>query len=161
MSGTKFLSIGENTSEPALCDRIQQYLPSNTTDKTEQKKESCLIRNSIEPLQKLCVDAIVKKFSTRPYSTRTISPRILKNLLSALPINLEPHIGADFIHCEEYWKRVCVAKYGETSCDIDEHGLTWKRLYFERLTWEKIETYDPKQDDEEQLLQYVSTMTLR
>lgn len=32
---------------------------------------------------------------------------------------------------ENYWKRRCVEKLGWQNCQIAEHGLTWKQLFFE------------------------------
>lgn len=40
-------------------------------------------------------------------------------------------VGALYIFDENYWKRRCVEKLGWQNCQIAEHGLTWKQLFFE------------------------------
>ena len=50
-------------------------------------------------------------------------------------------VGALYVFDENYWKRRCVEKLGWQNCQIAEHGLTWKQLFFEvsteahRLRW--------------------------
>lgn len=42
-----------------------------------------------------------------------------------------PKVGALYVFDESYWKRRCVEKLGWQNCQIAEHGLTWKQLFFE------------------------------
>lgn len=40
-------------------------------------------------------------------------------------------VGALYVFDENYWKRRCVEQLGWQECQIAEHGLTWKQLFFE------------------------------
>ena len=68
-------------------------------------------------------------------------------VMAELPLDeLDLSVGAEHLHCENYWKRRCMRRFGGATgagCDISEHGLSWKRLFFERHLWRMLEDYRP------------------
>jgi hypothetical protein len=91
----------------------------------------------------------------------------MAQITQRLSTNIPPAIGAQFIYDENYWKRCCVEKY-DWNCNLAEHGLLWKQLYFERLVQEKLEDFDFHTDDEGELhnllescMDYIFTVTFR
>lgn len=135
-SKNHLLSIGEATSDVSLSDRVQVFLPKWKLRDVEEKEIHSVTKQSnitIPSLVLLSQSVVVKNFETRPVRVGRVSIDIFKSIVERLPIDLDPKVGATHIDDEKYWKRVCVAKYGEVvSSQIEHHGLTWKRLFFER-----------------------------
>ena len=46
------------------------------------------------------------------------------------PHNFSTRVTANLVSDEGYWKRCCKARW--EVCDINQHGSSWKRMYFER-----------------------------
>jgi hypothetical protein len=85
-----------------------------------------------------------------------------------LSTDIEPIIGAKFVFDENFWKRCCVEKFGWNNCNLIEHGLLWKQLYFEKYIQARLEDFDPATeaiDDLYELLDacmdYIFTITFR
>jgi hypothetical protein len=76
----------------------------------------------------------------------------MSEITRLLPTTLPPEITARYVYNENYWKRCCVEKYGWPNCELAEHGLLWKQLYFEKLLQEKLEDFDAQTQD-------ISTLT--
>jgi len=47
-------------------------------------------------------------------------------------MHLDAKIAAEFVFDENYWKKRCQEQLPQRDCQINEHGLTWKQLFFER-----------------------------
>jgi len=75
-----------------------------------------------------------------------IPSKFLPQVTARLPLDLDISISGPHIHDENYWKRACVARDGWKNCQISEHGLTWKQLYFEQNLQEELENFgwDPE-----------------
>ena len=59
--------------------------------------------------------------------------RHIREITQNLPVDLDANIAAEFVFDENYWKRRCVEHFLQRNCQISEHGLTWKQLYFENF----------------------------
>ena len=46
-----------------------------------------------------------------------------------------------YVHDENYWKRVCLENQKWDNCQIAEHGMSWKQLFFERYLSELLEGF--------------------
>ena len=57
--------------------------------------------------------------------------RHIREITQNLPVDLDANIAAEFVFDENYWKRRCIEHFLQRNCQISEHGLTWKQLYFE------------------------------
>ena len=70
---------------------------------------------------------------------------------------------------QNYWKRCCIERFGWQNCQIVEHGLTWKQLFFETYLQERLEGHEAEAgDDLTDLLEcvtacqdYIFTLTIR
>ena len=89
-------------------------------------------------------------FSERPIQ-EAIPPQQMAEITSQLPVMIPPIIGAKYIYNENYWKRCCIERYGWQNCNLDEHGLLWKQMYFEKLLQEKLEDFDPLTEEIEEI----------
>jgi len=45
------------------------------------------------------------------------------------------------VNDEHFWERVCRDEMKWLTCDIAEHGLSWKQLFFERFLSQRLETF--------------------
>ena len=61
----------------------------------------------------------------------THTHRHIREITQNLPVDLDANIAAEFVFDENYWKRRCIEHFLQRNCQISEHGLTWKQLYFE------------------------------
>lgn len=120
-----------------------------------------------ESLKTKCIKVIVENFAKRPV-TEVIPPPIMAEITKSLPTDLPPIVGARYVYDENYWKRCCVEKYGWHKCQLFEHGLLWKQLYFEKLFQERLEDFDSQTEDIETLfglieasMDYIFTVTFR
>ena len=55
----------------------------------------------------------------------------MREITGKLSLELDAKIAAEFVFDENYWKRRCVEQFMLRNCQISEHGLTWKQLFFE------------------------------
>lgn len=142
-------TVGRTTGESSLNDQLKRYKPRSIA--TEEKKSSQRPKNpSHETLAAKCVRVVVENFDNRPV-TEAIPPPQMAEITKLLPTNLPPVIGAKYIYSESYWKKCCVEKYGWHNCQLEEHNLLWKQLFFEKLLKEKLEDFDAVTDSLEDL----------
>jgi hypothetical protein len=143
----------QSTQQSTQPEDINQYLP---------KRECQTV--SFKSLSKRTLDVVVEHFNklcTKTTSEKQISPspQTLDQILKVLPIDkLEHAVGAEFVDCESFYKRVSVEKYGNGKCILESHGLSWKRLYFEKLLCNllAVEEDDHHHVIEEETLEIVS-----
>jgi hypothetical protein len=170
-------SVGRNTSESSLVDQLKRYRPrilaeAEFAKQREEETNKKLLKSKItnishESLKSKCIKVIVDNFARLP-TRDVIAPDLMREITEALPTDLPHVLGAKYIYDENYWKRCCVEKYGWHKCNLSEHGLLWKQLYFETLFQEKLEDFDSQTDDIDDLYSlinasqdYIFTVTFR
>eukprot|EP00605_Chrysophyceae_sp_TOSAG23-4_P000638 GSChrysophyteH1.ASY1.ANO1.719.1 assembled CDS len=148
------LTVGRNTTEASLTDQLLRFKPRSLEDKSNELALD-LTRDGVkgkpanpshESLQKKCIDVIVSNFAKRPIK-EVIPPPQMAQITAALPVNLPPVIAARYVFNENYWKRCCIERFGWQNCNLEEHGLLWKQMFFEKMIQEKLEDFDPQTED--------------
>jgi hypothetical protein len=159
-------SVGRNTGESSLNDQLKRFKPRHLRDEIKES-ESKLSNPARESLKSKCIHVIVQNFAHNPI-TEIIPPLQMSEITNKLPTNLPPIISAKYVYNESYWKRCCVDKFGWHNCQLSEHGLLWKQVYFEKLLQEKLEDFDPQTEQLEDLyelvdscMDYIFTITFR
>jgi hypothetical protein len=153
-------TVGRSTGESSLSDQLRVYQPRKLT--VEEKKRATqaslnrLPNPAHEKLITKCIRVVVENFDHRPVR-EVIPPPLMSEITKALPTHLQPIIGAKYIYNESYWKRCCVDKYGWHNCQLHEHNLLWKQLYFEKLISEKLEDFDPVTDNIDYLYELIDS----
>ena len=110
-------------------DDVRLYLP-----KVEAKAAP-----SFKSLSTRTLEVVVDNFNELCTKTSTIPPKLLMKILQAIPPGkVEYSVGAEFVHCEDFYKRASTEKYGNGKCILGSHGLSWKRLYYEKLFCELL-----------------------
>lgn len=79
----------------------------------------------------------------------------MASITKLLPTTLSPVVSGKYIHHEGYWKRCCVDKFGWHNCQLAEHNLSWKQLYFEKLMQERLEDFDSVTEDIETVFELI------
>jgi len=148
------LSVGSTTDSSSLSDQLKVYRKkeirkpvvkgSQYLDYKSKKYDTKKIAN--ESLAEKCIKQIVANFSEIPVGDN-IPVKYISEVTSKLPIDLKPKTAALYIHDEAYWKRRCVEEFGWQNCDITQHGMMWKQLYFEKYIKQRLEGLS--QDTEE------------
>jgi hypothetical protein len=106
-----------------MSEGIKQYLPQKNLDET-----------SSESLFQLTLDFVAQHFNEYGSQVSKIAPQLLNQILNELDIqHVDSHVGAEFIHNEHFFKRAALQTYGSGKCVTECHGLSWKRLYYERM----------------------------
>jgi len=145
-------TVGRNTGESSLSDQLQRFKPRQL--KVETKKNEKDVQRATNParesLTSKCIKVIVENFNTRPIK-EIIPPHQMALITRELSTDLNPAIGARYVYDENYWKKCCVEKYGWQNCHIEEHGLLWKQMYFEKYIQERLEDFDPATENIEEL----------
>lgn len=144
-------TVGRNTAESALTDQLKRFKPRL---QDEPPKEEKFKNPAKESLKAKCIKAVVENFGTRPV-TEIIPPPQMAEITSQLSTSLPPLVGAKYVYNENYWKRCCVEKFGWHKCQLSEHGLLWKQMYFEKLLQERLEDFDPQSENIEDLYELV------
>lgn len=80
-------------------------------------------------LTELCVKHIVGNFEDNPILDDLL-PKHKSKVLDALSTEIAMKVTANLVSDEGYWKRCCKTRW--EVCDINGHGNSWKRMYFER-----------------------------
>ncbi|CAM9880866.1 unnamed protein product [Ectocarpus sp. 4 AP-2014] len=88
---------------------------------------------------------------------RVIPAKFLQLISAGLSTDLDPKVGALYVFDENYWKRRCVEKLGWQNCQIAEHGLTWKQLFFEAHVSTQLETFDAQKETFDHLLEFLAS----
>mmetsp|Transcript_13567 Transcript_13567/g.33266 ORF Transcript_13567/g.33266 Transcript_13567/m.33266 type:complete len:419 (+) Transcript_13567:82-1338(+) len=108
----------------------------------------------VRPLSELCLRAAALHFRDRP--TFAGVPEKYKERLAALiPTDLPLHVSAPLIDTEVYWKR-CVADLFQ-HCRPEDHGHSWKQLFFEKTVEEALENFDGSETAQSNLHKLLST----
>lgn len=150
------LSVGRSTTEASLTDQLRRFKPCQLEDKENKvvldlaPKGPAALNPSHESLQQKCIQVLVNNFAARPIQ-ESIPPHQMAEITAQLPTNIPPIIGARYIFNENYWKRCCIARFGWQNCNLDEHGLLWKQMYFEKELQEKLEDFDPLTEEIEEI----------
>lgn len=98
-----------------------------------------------ESLSDKCIKIVVKNFASYPVHenipARSVFPdplimitkfnRYMREITGKLNMDLDAKIAAEFVFDENYWKRRCIEQFLQRNCQINQHGLTWKQLFFE------------------------------
>lgn len=160
-------SVGRTTGESSLSDQLQRFKPRNLRDEKAKKDTSKFENPAKESLKSKCVNVIVANFAQNPI-TEFIPPQHMAEITNKLPSDLSPLIGAKYVYNEAYWKRCCVDRYGWHNCQLLEHGLLWKQVFFEKLLQEKLEDFNIQTDNLEDLydlidscMDYIFTITFK
>ncbi|KAL9958304.1 hypothetical protein ACROYT_G035304 [Oculina patagonica] len=95
-------------------------------------------------LTELCVKHIVGNFQDNPILDDLL-PKHKSKVLEALSTEIAMKVTANLVSDEGYWKRCCKARW--EVCDINGHGNSWKRMYFERNLEGIIENFVPETTD--------------
>jgi hypothetical protein len=155
------LSVGRNTTEASLNDQLLRFKPRSLQDKENKvsldmsaSSKSDVPNPSRQSLQEKCIEVIVANFATRPIK-EVIPPPQMAQITQALSTNLPPIVAAKYVHNENYWKRCCIERFGWQNCNIDEHGLLWKQMFFEKCLQEKLEDFDPMTEELDELYDLV------
>ena len=85
----------------------------------------------IPPLTALALRVVAANFTSRP-TFAGIPKKFEEKFTSLLPTNHLLEITAPLIENESFWKRCALEKY--ENCQIAEHGLSWKQLFFEKVS---------------------------
>mmetsp|Transcript_24778 Transcript_24778/g.74494 ORF Transcript_24778/g.74494 Transcript_24778/m.74494 type:complete len:177 (-) Transcript_24778:780-1310(-) len=72
----------------------------------------------------------------------------MRKITSRLPMHLDAKIAAEFVFDENYWKKRCQEQLPQRDCQINEHGLTWKQLFFERHLRTCFEEFESSKSEE-------------
>jgi len=133
------LTVGRNTTESSLNDQLQRFRPRSLVDKGNLKKldldpnaKSHPANPAHETLQTKCIQVLVNNFAERPIK-EVIPPPQMAEITQALPTGLPPVVGARYVFNENYWKRCCIERFGWQNCNLEEHGLLWKQMFFEKV----------------------------
>ncbi len=70
-----------------------------------------------------------------------LDPKFVLAITSSLRTDLDPAVTGPHVNDEHYWERVCRDEMKWLTCDIAEHGLSWKQLFFERFLAQRLETF--------------------
>uniref|UniRef100_A0A8C3YK47 Dynein regulatory complex subunit 5 n=1 Tax=Catagonus wagneri TaxID=51154 RepID=A0A8C3YK47_9CETA len=100
-------------------------------------------------LTELCIQHIVKNFQNDPI-LKQLHPEHQKKVLSHLPPDLPLAVTANLIEDENYWRRCCVQRW--PVCHVDEHGGSWKRMFFELHLEKLLKHFIPGTTDPEGIL---------
>lgn len=164
-------TVGRSTGESSLNDQLRVYQPRKLIAEEKKRTTQSQLNRPPNPAhEKLitkCIRVVIENFDARPVR-EIIPPPLMMEITKSLPTNLRPIIGAKYIFNESYWKRCCVEKYGWHNCNLLEHNLLWKQLYYEKLIQEKLEEYDAVTDNIEYLyelidscMDYIFTITFK
>jgi hypothetical protein len=145
-------TVGRTTGESSLNDQLKRFKPRILAE--DEIVSSKPPNPANESLMSICIKVVVENFERMPVN-ELLPPPQMAEITKQLPTNLNPLIGARFVFNENYWKRCCVEKYGWHNCNLSEHGLLWKQMYFEKLLNERLEDFDVETDDEESLYELV------
>lgn len=133
-------SVGRTSSECALAEQLRRFAmhPPAAANPAQQ-------RRSGETLATRCLSVIVANFERIDITSRAaeaIPAHQIAEITAQLPLTLSPLVTAGRVHGEAYWKRASLNAFGWASCRLGEHGMRWKRLFFEKLLQREIEQCD-------------------
>lgn len=151
-------TVGRSTGESSLTDQLRIYQSRVLHHEDKARATQAALSRPPNPAhEKLitkCIRVVVENFDERPVR-EVIPPPLMAEITKSLPSHLSPIIGAKYIYNESYWKRCCVDKFGWHNCQLDEHNLLWKQVYFEKLLQERLEDFDAVTEHEDSLYEFI------
>lgn len=160
-------TVGRTTSESSLSDQLKRYKQRQLKTNDKFKLNAKYINPAKESLVSKCIKVVVANFEKNPVK-EVIPPPQLAQITSQLPSTLSPVVGGRYVYNENFWKRCCVDKIGWHNCNLNEHGMLWKQLYFEKLIQERLEDFDSQTENIEDLfdildaaMDYIFTISFR
>lgn len=160
-----YVSVGRTTTESSLTDRVDFLLGNHREHDHNQADVQQETATAPSSLTSLCVRVVAGHFASKPAPLETLSISTAERVVSQLPTTMDPRISVPFVHDENYWKRVCAERFGGGGelgrCRLEEHGLSWKRLFCERYARERLETFHEESEDRgdfESLLETLSCL---
>ena len=144
MSAGLTYTTGRTTAESSLSDRLKRFKPRILADEDMCTK---IVNPAQETLVSKCMKVVILNFERMPVK-EVLSELQMAEISSQLQTTLSPLVGAKYVFNETYWKKCCVEKHGWHGCNLSDHGMLWKRLYFERLLTERLEDFDIEIDNE-------------
>lgn len=148
-------TVGRTTEESSLGDQLRRFKPRKLRE--DQTIIPHYKNPAKESLANKCIKVIVDNFDRRPVK-EAIPPAQMAEITKALPVDLDPVIGARHVYNENYWKRCCVEKFGWHRCNIFEHGFLWKQMYFEKVLQERLEDFDPETESLDEFYRFVDAV---
>ena len=168
---------GETTDASSLSDQVKRYkprvfereppkadapaagpadpdAPKSAMSKLTMKTLQAQHNPARESLSQKCIKVVVDHFARFPVH-ENVPARDMRAITAALPVTLDPNVAATHVFDEAYWKRCCVERFGWQSCQLAEHGLTWKQLFFELHLQQRLEEFEPQYEDFGALLETV------
>ena len=171
-----FARAGETTDASSLSDQVKRYkprvfereppkadappaaadpnAPKSAMSKITMKTLQAQHNPARESLSQKCIKVVVDNFARFPVH-ENVPARDMRSITAALPVTLDPNVAATHVFDEAYWKRCCVERFGWQSCQLAEHGLTWKQLFFELHLQQRLEEFEPQYEDFGALLETV------
>ncbi|KAG5188925.1 hypothetical protein JKP88DRAFT_177458 [Tribonema minus] len=149
------LTVGGTTDVSSLKDQVQRFVPRKFEAPPEGT--SAFLRPALDGLAKeqlshKCVRTIVDNFERIPVYNG-VPAKFLSAITTNLSTSLDPQVAALYVFDENYWKRRCVEQLGWSACQLIEHGLTWKQLFFENYVARSIEAFKAPPPPGDALLQ--------
>lgn len=146
-------SIGESTACSSLSEQVSILLNNNEISNHNDVPDMSLTNQ--------CISVIAQNYSKRPIRLNMVQSDLSKKIVAKISTHADLSISVHFIHDENYWKKICIEKFGIAQCNIGEHGLTWKRLFIEKHLQDLLESYNnPEKDDLNNLFKTVSLNNL-
>ncbi len=127
-------------------ESFAQYLP-----KREEEK------NEFVTLYQRALHVVTQNFNRLCSKASILSPQLFFTILKELPVEVVDHcVGSEFIHCEEFYKRASIDRFGRGKCIVECHGHSWKRLYYELILNELLAQIETPVDSNHELFRIVS-----
>ena len=145
-------TIKLSTPRPCVSNHVAQLLNSQLLNTPDDTQESSLLCQSIH------VAALT--FHKRPFYLNKLPPQIARKISLLLSMSLDMCIAVRYVHDETYWKKFYDKKYGSVYHQIEQGGLTWKRLFLERHLQDLLESFDPEIDDVNDLVKVVRNIEI-
>lgn len=90
--------------------------------------------NEMASLLELALDGTIKNFESAPFQADScLTIDLASKLIDALPMGMDVTISAKFVENDEYWMRACKAFTRLKGRNSEEHGMSYKRMFFELM----------------------------
>jgi hypothetical protein len=114
-------------------ESFAQYLP---------KREELKIESNT--LYQRALNVVTQNFNILCSKASIVSPQLFCKILKELPVQVVDHcIASEFIHCEDFYRRASIDRFGNCKCIVECHGHSWKRLYYELILNELLTRMAP------------------
>lgn len=128
----------------AVAEAVAKYRPRrlgpSTQDGTHARVATGAATSRVPPLTLLCLDAVTKNFQLYP-SMDGMDPKFTAAITATLPLDMDVLVSGPHVHDEHYWRRVCTEGKKWQNCQIAQHGMSWKQLFFETYVGEALEGF--------------------